>query len=246
MTGREHGRQFRARWPSSPAPSRTTGLGAARAMGTAAPQRRRRRGRPAQAPGPPGGQWRRHCRGSLLRRLIARILASRRPLAGLVLIDAAQEDTTRLTARLHAKLELPPRRLDEPEWLTLARFERAMHLDAAFPRNLPNSEGMGYEATRQQAIEAGHLGNTPLVVIAAGKRQQLRRYGAEGVVAELDQEWERVWKECQRKLMDLSSDATFIEATESDHYVQRDQPELVVQAVRKLIERVRQSGGIGS
>jgi pimeloyl-ACP methyl ester carboxylesterase len=172
---------------------------------------------------------------------IARILAARRPLAGLVLIDAAQEDTTRLTARLHADIELPPRQLGEPEWLTLARSERAMHLDPAFPRNLPSSEGMDYEASRRQVVEAGHLGDTPLVVIAAGRREQLRRYGAEGVVAELDRQWERVWKECQRKLTSPSSESTFIEACESDHYVQRDQPELVVEAVATLVERVRRS-----
>lgn len=107
---------------------------------------------------------------------IARLLAKLRKLAGLVLIDSAQEDTTAKIRPLYAALELPPRELGEPEWLTLARFDKAMHLDPAFPRNLPNSEGMDYEASRKQVVEAGPLGGIPLVVISAGKRLQLRRH----------------------------------------------------------------------
>ncbi len=51
--------------------------------------------------------------------------------------------------------------------------------------------------------------------------------------------FEAAWREGQARLASLLPDARREIATESDHYVQIGQPELVVEAIRELVEAVR-------
>ncbi|MCQ6557667.1 hypothetical protein NNL21_03040 [Paenibacillus mendelii] len=61
----------------------------------------------------------------------------------------------------------------------------------------------------------------------AGKKQH---YSSENQV---------LWLQLQRNQMKLSSRSTFIVAENSGHYVQRDEPEIVVQVIQNLIGEER-------
>lgn len=48
-----------------------------------------------------------------------------------------------------------------------------------------------------------------------------------------------MWQEMQTVLLSLSSDSKQIIATESEHHIQLQQPELVIEAIREINEAVR-------
>jgi pimeloyl-ACP methyl ester carboxylesterase len=85
---------------------------------------------------------------------------------------------------------------------------------------------VGESAAQVAAIES--FGDVPLVVVAAGKPNP-----AFGESAEAFQEF---WIEQNRMLADKSSRGTFILASESGHYLHEDVPDLVLQAIRQIVE----------
>ena len=52
--------------------------------------------------------------------------------------------------------------------------------------------------------------------------------------------FEQAWRLGQKALAALLPDARHTMATESDHYIQVDQPDLVIDAVRDVVEAVRE------
>jgi hypothetical protein len=77
----------------------------------------------------------------------------------------------------------------------------------------------------------------PLVVIMHG-----RRIFPEGTLGD---QLEQQWLELQRELASRYKTSTFIIAKESAHNVLFDQPELVVEAVRKLLASLKSDRGVG-
>jgi pimeloyl-ACP methyl ester carboxylesterase len=51
--------------------------------------------------------------------------------------------------------------------------------------------------------------------------------------------FEAAWRKGQDELAALLPDARHVIATESDHYIQIEQPDLVIDAVRAVVEAVR-------
>ena len=52
-------------------------------------------------------------------------------------------------------------------------------------------------------------------------------------------ERERVWRELQQEMARRSPQGRVVVAQKSGHYTRNDQPELVVDAVRRVVEAVR-------
>jgi pimeloyl-ACP methyl ester carboxylesterase len=50
---------------------------------------------------------------------------------------------------------------------------------------------------------------------------------------------EQSWQEMQADLPRLSSKSTFIKAAEGGHFIHHDQPDLVMQAIRQLVDLTR-------
>ncbi len=86
----------------------------------------------------------------------------------------------------------------------------------------------------EQLSRTGSLGNTPLIVI---------RHGIPDLFASMPVEQaeqaEIVWQELQAELAKLSSNSQMIIAEKSGHGIQIDQPSLVVDTIRQMIETVR-------
>ncbi len=78
------------------------------------------------------------------------------------------------------------------------------------------------------------LGDRPLVVLSHGKAQH-----DPGVSAEVQSEMEGVWADMQGQLCRLSSNCARAIAAKSGHYIQRDEPQLVVASVRAVVDSVR-------
>ncbi|WP_078382226.1 alpha/beta fold hydrolase [Sutcliffiella halmapala] len=65
--------------------------------------------------------------------------------------------------------------------------------------------------------------NVPLIVLSAGKK------------AHYSEESQVLWNEMQEEMLEISSNSQFIIAENSAHYIQNDEPEVVVRAIKQLI-----------
>jgi pimeloyl-ACP methyl ester carboxylesterase len=84
-------------------------------------------------------------------------------------------------------------------------------------------------------VRAAHitsLGNIPLVVLYRGI------YGGSitGMSADAEKQW---WQGLQPELAALSPQGQLVQANQSDHYIQLDQPELVIAAILQVLNAVR-------
>lgn len=66
--------------------------------------------------------------------------------------------------------------------------------------------------------------NIPLIVVSAGKK------------AHYSKESQELWNEMQRDILEISSVGKLVIAENSAHYIQYDEPEVVVSAIKKLID----------
>jgi pimeloyl-ACP methyl ester carboxylesterase len=86
------------------------------------------------------------------------------------------------------------------------------------------------------AVRAAHitsLGDIPLIVLSHGKTQLMP-----GVSAEVNRKVEQIWQQIHIELAAQSSRGKRIVAEQSGHYIQFDQPELVVDAIREVVKAV--------
>ncbi|CAG9620245.1 alpha/beta fold hydrolase [Sutcliffiella rhizosphaerae] len=63
----------------------------------------------------------------------------------------------------------------------------------------------------------------PLIVLSAGKK------------AHYSKESQALWHEMQQEILEISTNGEFIIAKNSAHYIQHDEPEIVVDAIKRLI-----------
>jgi pimeloyl-ACP methyl ester carboxylesterase len=158
--------------------------------------------------------------GHSLGGVYARLYASEYPgdVAGLVLVDATHEDQF---ARLEA--------LVTPEqW---AAFEAMIAQSPSFEA----IDIAGTTAAAGAARQESPLSQMPLFVVSAGQQ-----------VASpfLPPDWPldaeaALWQELQADLATLVPNARHVVAAQSGHYVHQTEPELVVTAIRQVVEAVR-------
>ncbi len=89
------------------------------------------------------------------------------------------------------------------------------------------------ESLAQQRSASGMLGDMPLIVLSHGKKAM------PGLPEELSKQREQVWNELQTDHAGRSRIGIRVIAEKSGHNIQYDQPELVVDAVRRVVETVR-------
>lgn len=89
------------------------------------------------------------------------------------------------------------------------------------------------ESDKQLSL-AGSLGNIPLIVVRHGVPDLFSRMPAEQA-----KKCEQVWQELQADLGALSSKSQMRVAEKSGHGIQFDQPNLVVDVIRQMVEAVR-------
>jgi pimeloyl-ACP methyl ester carboxylesterase len=91
---------------------------------------------------------------------------------------------------------------------------------------------------RREALftTAGPLPDAPLIVIAHGKTDQSPGVNsAEDIALQAD----RIWLDEMKKLATEASQGTYIVAEKSGHNIQLEQPDVIIDAIRTVVEQVR-------
>jgi pimeloyl-ACP methyl ester carboxylesterase len=156
-----------------------------------------------------------------------RLFATQHPeeVVGVVLVDSSHPDQA-----VRFAAALPPAAPDEPASVKLFRQEAIGTADDPWA----NPEAMDVAASAAQVRDAGALGDLPLVVLS-----QSSDSNPIGLPAEVKTTVNQVWQELQTELASLSTNSTHIVASKAGHFIQEDEPELVIEAIRQLVETAR-------
>ena len=165
--------------------------------------------------------------GHSLGALIARLYAQHYPqnVAGLVLIDGPHpEQGHRFVTALKA-VGFEQHELVRPI-LDMAAGVAPQH----------HPEALDFARSLSQVDSTQTFGELPLVVITSGK-------SIGEVMPDLPQQaayaFNCTWQEMQKNIVNLSTKGVFVKAEKSTHYVHWDEPELVVEAIHKLIRTIQ-------
>jgi pimeloyl-ACP methyl ester carboxylesterase len=159
--------------------------------------------------------------------LFARLYASLYPgdVAGLVLVDTWSEAL--------------PELLGPDQWAAYATLAAPPPPGLETYRNLEMIDFAAASERMELAASATPLKDVPLFVLSRAKPVALP---PDVPAAFSPASFERAWREGQNGLAALLPDARKTIATESDHYIQIEQPDLVIDAVRQVVEAVRDPG----
>ena len=83
-----------------------------------------------------------------------------------------------------------------------------------------------------QVAAIASFGDIPLIVIGSGKPNPA--FGADA------EAFQQFWIEQNRELATMSTNGTFVLAQQSSHYLHEDAPDVVLDAVRQMVERARE------
>jgi pimeloyl-ACP methyl ester carboxylesterase len=152
-----------------------------------------------------------------------RLYASQYPdeVAGLVLVESTHEDQDE---RILAAL--PPEEPDEHP--ALAAYRQELRQDV-----VGGGEPIAFKTSAAQVRDSGTLGALPLVVISGGQ-SAFPQFSPESG-AKLDS----VWRELQSALLRLSTNSRQVIAERSGHGVPYEQPDLVIDEIRQMVQTVR-------
>ena len=124
----------------------------------------------------------------------------------------------------------PPEELAEER---SAIYNGTRHLYAVSDESATVNESV---ATATDA--APSLGDKPLIVLSAGARQY------PGFTKEQAKRADKQANEFEASRQDLSENSELVVAKNSTHYIQFDRPELVVDAIRRVVEAARADGPV--
>lgn len=162
-----------------------------------------------------------HSLGGILARLYASYYPSE--VVGMVLVDSAHEDEP------DRGLALIPRE-------TFKEMLRQARPGDLVPQSAERVDGC---SIRPLMNALDWRSNIPLIVLTQG-----RPYGADMVaVPSIAPQAYQLHLTLQRELLRRSSRGKQIVAAKSGHFVQQDQPELVVDAIRQVVKEVKTGGG---
>jgi pimeloyl-ACP methyl ester carboxylesterase len=162
--------------------------------------------------------------GNSLGGMNARLYAYQHPeeVAGLVLVDGSHQD--QFTRSVEA--------LPEPEPNSPDSHKGFYHFWAGGGWRDPanNPENVDFVTSREQLRAIHSLGDLPVVVLASGT---FLRYPP--TRPEAGPRLHEIWQDLQRDLANLSSNSVYSVVESSGHFIQRDQPEEVVDAIRRVL-----------
>ncbi len=157
----------------------------------------------------------------------ARLFATRYPqeVTGVVLVDASHPDQWTRFGRL-----IPRPTSGEPTALQRLRQK---------PDPMSRPERIDYVTSADEVRTAGTFGDKPLVVLSRSPHAMRPA----GLPADIAEGLEQVWSDLQRDLLKLSTRSVQIVATHAGHNIDMDEPQLVTEAILKLL-RETGSGGL--
>jgi pimeloyl-ACP methyl ester carboxylesterase len=163
--------------------------------------------------------------GNSLGGMNARLYAYRHPeeVAGLVLVDGSHQDQF---TRIGEALPEP-----EPNSPDSHKGFYRFWAGGGWRDPANNPEKVDFVASREQLRAIRSLGDLPVVVLASGVflHETPTRPEARPRLHE-------TWQDLQRDLADLSTNSAYSVVARSGHFIQRDRPEVVVDAIRMVLD----------
>ena len=101
------------------------------------------------------------------------------------------------------------------------------------------AELKAFPMSAAQAAATGSLGDMPLVVLSHDPEKP-----SSELPPDLAKPTNAVWEKMQEEMAHLSTRGTQIVAKNSAHYIQIDRPDIVIEAVRSVVEQTRQNNPI--
>jgi len=164
--------------------------------------------------------------GHSLGGLFVRLYAATYPdeVVGLVLVDAWSERLKTL--------------LTPEQWEAYVQFNSVVPPEMADDATYETLDFAAASEAMATAAAAHPLPTLPLVVLAHGQPFGVPASGL-GFPPEV---LEAAWRTAQEQLAMLVPDGRFVTAKESAHYIQLQQPELVIAATQQVVDAVRDPG----
>ena len=162
--------------------------------------------------------------------LVARLYAymHRDDVAGLILVDSMHEDQFEIFGPKFP----PPSPNDPPRLHQIRTFWTTGWRDPG-----STTEGIDFPLSIAQARAIASLGDLPLCVLTAGTflNQTL-------VPADRRAQLQEVWYELQTRFLQLSSNGKHIYVASSGHFIQREHPQAVIDAISQMVASIRSGG----
>lgn len=148
---------------------------------------------------------------------------------GLVLVDAVHHNQQERFRSL-----LPPPSASESESLQELR-------DALKPGST-NKEGIDSNVSQRQARANRSLGDIPLAVVTSrtATLDSLEEKWSNAAEVNHAMDREHLWQELQADLVQLSTNSQHVIARKSGHFIQQDQPYLIIDAIQWVVNKVRE------
>ncbi|MBM3239712.1 alpha/beta hydrolase [Candidatus Poribacteria bacterium] len=116
---------------------------------------------------------------------------------------------------------------DQEDWWHTHRPVESM-ITHEFAKATHNWEIFAFDKVAEDIKAAGPFPDIPVIVITAGKKWILDT-----------QAWRDQWMRFQQDLVLLSPQGKHIIATESGHFIQDEQPAVVINAIKEIVEQAR-------
>jgi pimeloyl-ACP methyl ester carboxylesterase len=115
-----------------------------------------------------------------------------------------------------------------------AQWQADLATTAYFKTTLAEIDAQKEDCAEVRALKITGFGNMPLTVLSAGHGEVIASLSGAG-----NQQRREVWQALQSELAALSSEGKQIIAEQSGHMIQLDQPDLVIEAVREMVDAIR-------
>ncbi len=155
---------------------------------------------------------------------------------GVLLVDSAHPD---MGIRLMAGL--PVESTDEPESIKAWR-QYLTWISNSNGLEPNNQEGVDLQAGNEQVRNTQPLGDLPLVVISRNPDNS-EWANLPPLPAETNATLRQIWQDLQSELAGLSSNSTRVIAARSGHMIPTEEPELVIEAIRRLVNEAQSRSG---
>ena len=151
--------------------------------------------------------------------MLIRLFTDQHPeqVTGMVLVDSPHPDIYR-----RSLVVLPPESPDEGESVRFYREWFTQEIEKPTMKIAP------------ALLAPGSLGDLPLIVLTAMLKDR-----PEDFPQELNDNFNQIWLDLQEELASMSTNSSHILAEKSGHFIQHDQPELVVEAIKGIVQELR-------
>jgi pimeloyl-ACP methyl ester carboxylesterase len=172
--------------------------------------------------------------------MLVQLYASQYPedVVGLVLVDSGHPD---MGDRLLALL--PPETANEDKSFKDWR-QYGIYLSASKGREAYAVEGVDATISNEQVRAVKSLGNLPLAVVTRSPNNPVMVGGMPDLPEEINRQLMQQWQDMQTEFEGLSTHSTRFTAVRSGHGVQAEEPRLVVEAIRHVVDEYRGRIGI--